>query len=1084
LEAKRLDKANAARVAVRLGLSALAAAVSIGIGSAAENKRLDYGRDVRPILSENCFHCHGQDGKKRMAGLRLDTFEGAVTQRGDHAALVPGKPETSGIYQRITSEKKAMRMPPVSSNRSLTAEQIAILKRWIAEGGEYSKHWAFIPPERGAVPTEVDKQWVKQPIDAFVSSRLKAENLQPTKEASPGTWLRRVSLDLVGLPPSPAEIDAFTKEAKERGEAAYTATVDRLLASPRYGERMAMEWLDVARYADTHGFNNDSSRSMWRWRDWVIDSFNANKPYNQFLTEQLAGDLLPKPTLDQRIATGFGRNHVINSEGGIIEEEYRIEYVEDRVRTLGMSWLGLTLECARCHDHKFDPISQKDHFRFFAFFNNVPELGEDGRVTNAVPLIPAPTREQQARMHDLEATIAAHLAKLERRQASWRWRTSDAAKVTTMASAISAPTGATLHLGCESAEELGKTPEAGFSLGTGVAGKACVFTEPSAKLSTPKPGVTMAKRAPFTLSLWANPATTVDAPLLSTADYATSTAGTMFGRGVDLRLANGELEFRYIDRFPAYAIRVVSQGAKLQPGQWRHVTLIYEGAENKPDLMRADASWVRMYVDGHELSTSVITEGIALPGVNSDKPKPETLRIGWDTRPKSPVFTGSLDEIQFWPQALTHAQILASFESNALPYAASRQAGKQATAVETNWVRQAMLRTADPQFAKAEKALHASRAERVALERAAPTTMVMEELETPRETHILLRGAYNAPGEKVEPGVPEDLLGAWPADAPRNRLGLAQWLTKPDHPLTSRVVVNRFWQQLFGTGLVKSSDNFGLQGESPSHPELLDWMAREFIDSGWNVKALMKQIVLSAVYRQESAALPELFARDPENRLLARGPRFRLPAELIRDQALLVSGLLKQRIGGPSVFPYQPKDLYKGIVVAADYPGTKYIESTGDDLYRRSLYTFWKRTVPHPTMTVFDAPDREFCIVKRSNTNTPLQALTLLNDPIFVEAARKLAERSYREGGNDNGSRLERVFRLSTGRAPLPAEKQVLQTTFDRMLAAYREDEAAAKALLAVGASPCDASIPVSELAAYTAVANMVLNMDEVITKG
>ncbi len=964
--------------------------------SAAENTPLNYDRDIRPILSENCFQCHVQDPKKRMAGLRLDSFEGATADRGGHSAL-------SVISERITADQPARRMPPVSSNRNLSAEQIALLNRWIGEGGKYTKHWAFIPPVRPDIPQTLDPAWIKQPIDAFVLQRLQLEGLKPNVAAGPEAWLRRVSLDLTGLPPSLAELDSFAKDVKARGEVVYTSTVDRLLASPSYGERMTMDWLDVARYADTHGYNNDSERSMWRWRDWVINSFNRNMPYDRFLTEQLAGDLLPNPTLDQRIATGFERNHAINSEGGIIDEEYRVEYVTDRVRTLGMAWMGLTLECAHCHDHKFDPITQRDHYRFFAFFNNVAEMGEDGRVANAVPMIPAPTPEQQKKMQLLEAAIAKLPRNVQR----------------------SGPA---------------VIPDGSQTLCA--ASKPCVNGEMTAT------AVPITKRQPLTFSASLRPAEQdKDVALLSALDYSQNPAAVSYGGGIELRLISGELEFRFSQRFPGYAARVRSQGANILPNQWRNVTMVYAGVDSK-DATRVQSSWVRMFADGREIPTLIVNDGFAIPDAAGDKPKPTTFRIGWDNNPHSVRYAGELGEATFWNRALSPAEIAAANGAVVSPE------------------------------------LQQLRAELFSLQRNAPSVMVMQEMPTPRETHIQLRGSYDMPGDKVEPGVPEELLGTWPAGAPKNRLGLAQWLTKPDNPLTSRVVVNRFWQQLFGQGLVKTSDNFGMQGEWPSHPELLDWLARDFVDSGWNVKALMKCMVLSATYRQSSAASPELVARDPENRLLARGPRFRLPAEAIRDQALAIAGLLKPHIGGPSVYPYQPADLYKGIVVAANYPGTKYIESQGDDLYRRSMYTFWKRTVPHPTMNVFDAPDREVCIVRRTTTNTPLQALTLLNDPIFVEAARNLAERTIHEGGTSSDSRLSYAFRLATGRTADGRELQILRKSLDQMLTAYKADEPGARAFISVGASAADPAIPVSELAAYTAVANIILNMDEVITKG
>ncbi|MBM3727479.1 MAG: DUF1553 domain-containing protein [Acidobacteria bacterium] len=1054
-------------------LCALAAA---GAARAAESGRLEYGRDVRPILSENCFHCHGQDAKKRMANLRLDTFEGAAAIRNGRAAVVPGKPEQSVLYQRITAAQPALRMPPAASNRHLTEAQAAMLKRWISEGAQYARHWAFSPAVRPAEPAVSDPRWAKQPFDAFVLKRLDAEGLRPSKPAAPGAWLRRASLDLTGLPPSPAQIDAFERDARKSGEAAYGAAVDRMLGRSAYGERMAMDWLDAARYADTHGFNNDAERSMWRWRDWVIEAFNSNMPYDRFLTEQLAGDLLPAPTLDQRIATGFGRNHVINSEGGIIDEEYRVEYVADRVRTLGMAWLGLTLECARCHDHKYDPITQRDHYRFYAFFNSVPEIGEDGRVSNAVPMIAAPTRQQQEKAAGLERAIAQLAAKIAGKEKRWVWKGRD------VAARAGVPAGAALEVHCETTGEF--EPANGLTLAEGIAGNACVTGGPGPGAQAPGKGFPVSRREPFTFSGWIQAsAMDEDAPLLSAIDYARNPASTTYGGGMEFRLAGGELEFRFSQRFPAYSLRVRSEGARINPGEWRHVALVYTGAADKT-AMRVHASWVRIFADGREIPVRVMNDGLALPEAKTDKPTPYRFRMGWENAPNGKRFAGRLDEVALWNRGLNGPEIEALFESRALPYALGRMRANVAAPGEQAWVRAASLAMTDAEFARDRAKLASLREEWLALRREAPFVMVMQELHPPRPTHVLMRGAYNAPGEQVTPGVPESILGTWPEGAPRNRLGLAAWLTKPDHPLTARVVVNRFWQQLFGLGLVKTSDNFGLQGEFPSHPEVLDWLARDFADSGWNVKALMKRLVLSATYRQDSAAGSALIARDPENRLLARGPRFRLPAELIRDQALEIAGLLTHRTGGPSVFPYQPQDLYKGIVVAADYPGTRYLPSTGGDLYRRSLYTYWKRTVPHPTMTVFDAPDREFCVVRRSTTNTPLQALTLLNDPIYVEAARKLAERALREGGSAPEGRLRHAFRLATGRAADAHETEVLLKTLDRMLAAYRADAPGARALLATGASPADPAMDPAELAAYAAVAGMILNMDEVITKG
>ena len=683
-------------------------------------------------------------------------------------------------------------------------------------------------------------------------------------------------------------------------------------------------------------------------------------------------------------------------------------------------------------------------------------------------MTPAPTAEQQQKMHALEAAIGGLSKRIDAREKRWQWSDGGIAR---LAAGQSAPGGAFLAISCPGNNEVDKGP----------AGHACApgGTEPKPESSTKLP---VSKRNPLTFSLWLKPgASDSDVALLSAVDYTHNTASVDYGNGIELRLVGGELEFRFSQRFPNYSLRVQSVGADLKAGQWRHLALVYAGADK--DAMRAKASWVRVFADGREVSTKVLNDGLSLPDVKDDKPKLTTFRVGWDTAAKSQRYTGLLDEINVWNTALSDKEIGGLFESRALPYAAGLPSG-QRTTIELGWLRLASLRAHDARFAKDLADFEKAQSELLALRREAPTVMVMQEMAAPRETHILVRGSYDAPGEKVDAGVPEELLGAWPAGAPRNRLGLAQWLTKPDHPLTSRVVVNRFWQQLFGLGLVKTSDNFGLQGEWPSHPELLDWLACQFIDSGWNVKALMKMMVLSATYRQSSDAAPGLVARDPENRLLARGPRFRLPAEVIRDQALQIAGLLKQSVGGPSVYPYQPAELYKGIVVAAGYPGTKYVESTGDGLYRRSLYTFWKRTVPHPTLNVLDAPDREVCIVRRSTTNTPLQALTLLNDPIFVEAARKLAERVMTEGGKSPDARLTLAFRLATGHSPNERELNILRDALGKMLAAFQKDDAGARRLIQVGAAKSDSSIPAAELAAWTAVANIILNMDETITKG
>ncbi len=994
------------------GIYGLAWLLFLPSGMRAEG--LKFNRDVRPILSENCFFCHGQDPKHRKADLRLDLAEEATADHDGVRAIVPGKPEESALIKRIENTDPDEMMPPPESHKTLKPEQILLLRQWIAEGASYEKHWSFQPAVRVAVPSVKQTDWVKQPMDALVLAKLESASLAPSPAATPERWLRRVSLDLTGIAPTAQELDVFAAAVPTQGEAAFAAAVDRLLAHPRFGERMAQDWMDAARYADSHGFNNDTNREMWRWRDWVIEAFNENKPYDRFLTEQLAGDLLPSPTLEQRIATGFCRNHVINSEGGIIGEEYRVEYVVDRVRTLGMSTLGLTLECARCHDHKFDPITQKDYYALFAFFNQLEESGEDGRTANASPLLASPTKAQAATLAEMDEKIAALAAKTPRDL-----------------NAILTPPTAAWSLGAKAGAEgafalvnEAKPDEAPLAEGLKnlkqdpTRGAVLQFTgESGQKIKRP---VDFDKAWSF--SGWVN-WQGGEGTIFSNQNFSFPMSSDSYGRGVTLRLtAQGQVEMRMAVHWPAYNVQTISR-ERLAPNIWQHVTIVSDGTRRGRGL--------RVFLNGQEATQIKVHDGLEAGGLNQDD-----FALGEDRLPVPARLRGSLAALQFFDRALELKEFV--------PWS--------------------------------EEELAKLQTDRQKLWRELPTTMIMEELSTPRTTSVLKRGQYDAPGEKVQPGVPEGLLGAWPEGAPRNRLGLAAWLTKPEHPLTARVAVNRFWQQLFGVGLVKTAEDFGFQGEYPPQLELLDWLARDFVEGGWNVKQLLRSIVLSATYRQDSAISPGLLERDPENRLLARGARFRLPAEQIRDHALFASGLLKERVGGPSVFPPQPPDLYKGIVVAAAYAGTSWVESTGDDRYRRSFYTHLKRTVPYPVLNVLDAPDREFCAVRRSRTNTPLQALTLMNETGMVEAAQHFGKRLMTEGGTTPAERLTHGFRLATSRAPRPAELASLQHTFGKFLEDFTNDPAAAQAYAAT-------EKPEPDLASYIAIASLLLNLDESLTK-
>jgi hypothetical protein len=994
--------------------------------SAASAEELRFNRDIRPILSENCFYCHGQDPKHREAKLRLDVRTEALREHDGGFAIVPGHPEKSLILQRLQSHDPDDQMPPPASNRKVTPAQIELIRRWIAQGAPYEKHWSFVPPERAPAPKVSDPTWARQPLDRFVLARLDAEKLKPSAEARPAAWLRRAAFDLTGLPPTPAQIRAFEAAVAEQGDSAYADAADQLLASPRFGERLAQDWLDVARYADTHGFNNDSARSMWRWRDYVIEAFNANLPFDRFVTEQLAGDLLPAPTTDQRIATAFNRNHVINSEGGIIDEEYRVEYVADRVRTVSTALLGLTMECARCHDHKFDPVTQKDYYRLFAFFNNTPEFGEDGRVANAVPLLVTPTREQQAELRRMDAAIAD----LDRRIAA-------------LAPGTPGPAGLRERLAAEDAGLLPKSPKP---------------AKPAeARILAKEAGVD-AKRG-TTLAVWFKAATPAgDSPIASALDRSGNPAGVGYGNGRELRLVGGELEWTASQRHPAYATIIRTVGAQIRPGEWHQAVVHIQGKEN--------AATISLFVDGEELPTRIRHDGVSGAPANRD------WLLGADG--KSRPFDGVVADFRTYPSILKPEQIRQAFwlQADGKPTAAHLAATEAKILRRQPGAAQALQTERDKRWT-----------ERLAYARNLPTTMVMEELPAPRPAYVLTRGNYDAHGDKVEAGVPEPLIAPWPKDAPRNRLGLARWFLQPQHPLTARVVVNRFWAQLFGVGLVKSVEDFGTQGEWPSHPEVLDTLARDFVDGGWDVKRFFKSVVLSSTYRQTSDASPELYARDPENRLLARGPRVRLTAEQIRDQALAVSGLLVEKIGGPSVRPYQPEGLYKGIVVDAPYPSTTWEVGIGDELYRRSLYTFWKRTVPHPAMLTFDSPDREFCSARRSRTNTPLQALVLWNETGYLEASRRLGERMLKEGGADDLARAAFAFRLATGRAPSDTEAAVLTRTCAKLRADFTARPADAAKLIKVGASAPDPALPAVELAAAAGVANLILTLDETITK-
>jgi hypothetical protein len=1021
---------------------------------------VEFNRDIRPILSDRCYQCHGPDGAKRKANLRLDQESSSKSVRDGRRAIAPGDLDASELYQRITAEDVSVRMPPVTSGKTLGAGEIERIRRWITEGAKWQPHWAFIAPKNPQAPRVRGRDWLRNPIDAFILARLEREGLAPASETERGILIRRVTLDLTGLPPTRAEIRAFENDP---GPDAYEKVVDRLLGSPAVGERLASRWLNAARYADTSGYQTDGPRIMWRWRDWVIDAYNRNLPFDRFTIEQLAGDLLPAPTLEQKLATGFNRNHRGNSEGGIVPEEYAVEYVVDRVDTTATVWLGLTLACARCHSHKFDPITQEDFYKFFAYFNNVPENGRAIKLGNSPPMIKTPTRAQReeldtlrGRLDDLERQARAREPEVASDQARWEsslrqrppfdWFPEDHLVV---------------HYGLE--YTLVPNPNGGrgepqFRDGEphytrGPAGSALSLDGRAFLDAGDVAGFGFLDK--FTLSAWIKADGSHGGTILS------RTVDEPDGEGYSVVLDRGRIQVNLVKRWLDDAIHVET-AAVIPAERWTHVVVTYDGSRV--------AAGVKVYVDGKLESIKVL-----LDELNQTFQSKEPLRIGAGGG-KGKRFVGGIDEPRVYDAALTAGdiQVLATKESitDILAIPSDRRTEGQARKL-----RDCFLATDAVAWARELNAqIRSMRTAVDELAESIPTTMVMEESPAPRATHVLIRGQYDQLGPRVDPGIPAS-LSAGAAHARPGRLELSRWLVEPANPLTARVVVNRDWQMLFGTGLVKTVDDFGAQGEPPSHPELLDWLAIEFVRSGWDVKNMLRLMVTSATYRQSSRVDAKGLERDPENRLLARAPRLRLPAEMIRDQALRLAGLLVERTGGPSVKPYQPPGIWNELADA------EYVQDHGANLYRRSMYTFWKRTVPPPAMVAFDAAGRETCIVRESRTNTPLQALDVLNDVTYVEAARAFAEQMMADFGPTPQARLCAAFQAATARRPRPDEAAVLLAGFHDQLGRFRRDPAAAKALVDAGESSRDRCLDPCELAAYTTMAQLIFNLDETITK-
>ncbi len=1054
---------------------------------------ISYNRDIRPVLTENCFTCHGQDANKRAAGLRLDRREDALAK----GVIVPGKTTQSRLITRIFALNGVSVMPPVASHKQLSAAQKTLLRRWIAEGAKYEAHWSFAPlPKRIELPAVTNPAWCRTPIDRFVLARLQSERLVPSREASRADWLRRVTFDLTGLPPTVSETDSFLAD---RGAATYETVVDRLLVSPQYGERMAAPWLDIARYADSYGYQSDQLCPTWPYRDWVVKAFNDNLPYDRFLTWQLAGDLLPNATREQRLATAFNRLHRMTNEGGSVAEEWRTEGVADRVRTLGTAFLGLTLECARCHDHKYDPITQKDYYAFAGFLNSIDEYGLYDRA-DIVPspslLLPTPEQERQleaARSAEAAAERALTAARASRSVEFRNWVASiqQHAKVPggqnsgvptvadapthsvatgnpgasqeaspTISSMISDMTGRFSFTGFDGAVVKNQVPgttqhgerqddvpivDAPFGKAISLDGENNVHFPELGKFS---------RNTPFTIAFRMR-----DARLTEEAAVVYQACdGTDVGpHGYDLTIQEGRLTARLFRHWPGNAIGVRATRA-IPKDTWAHVAVTYDGSSR--------ASGLRIFIDGKTAEVDVLRDHM-VKGIGQ-----HTLVFGQRFRDRG-FKGGEIGDVVIVARDVTPIEVAQLADGHSLTDCLAKP---QADDPE---LRAYYLSAVDPAVRDAHRRLTEARAAVWAAEDAQLEVAVMEEMAAPRPTYVLARGRYDAPTG------PDSLVGrttpvslpAFPAQAPRNRLGMANWLTQPDHPLTARVAVNRIWSLFFGRGLVETTEDFGIQGRPPTHPDLLDWMARDFIDSGWNVKALARKIVLSSVYRQASAIRRDLRDRDPQNSLLARGPSRRLTAEAIRDTALSAAGLLDGKIGGPPVSPYQPGDLWR----ESNSMSPAYRQSVGGDLYRRSLYTVWKRTAPMPNMTAFDVGSREVCTARRQPTNTPLQALVLLNDPQFVEAARTIAARAIKEAGPLPANQARRMFRLLATREPTVREMRLLVELHGSQLTGFQSDPEAARRLNRIGASAPDQSILPAELAAATVVAQGVLNLDATI---
>ena len=1130
---------------------------------------IDFNRQIRPLLSEYCYACHGPDANKRKGGLRIDDGVGGYQSLpSGETAIVPGDLATSELYRRLTTDDADDRMPPAEAQKHPKPEHIDLLRRWIEQGARWEKHWSFVPPQRSALPAVAKPDWPRNDIDRFILQKVEGEGFEPAPEAEREKLIRRLTFDLTGLPPAIDEVDAFVDDASSD---AYAKVVDRLLTSPRYGEHMARQWLDLARYADTNGYHIDNERQMWRWRDWVIDAFNTNMPFNRFSVEQLAGDLIPDAGTSEKLASGFNRNHMINFEGGAIPEEYRTQYVIDRLTATSTVWMGLTVGCAQCHDHKFDPISQREFYQMFAFFNTIPEQGLDGQGGNSAPLMKAPLPEQTAQLDSLRAELELLRAdrdkpmpEVDAAQATWeaQWAVSQKDRWIVLEPTTFTPTVEGENKGVYEILASASMPGiqairldalAHAPLPSEAARTEFSLREFELDVASTKTPETF-ERVKLTLvntDRLQQDAVESAKAIDGNADSAWPISDFHAGKnrtaifvperpigGPEGSLIRIRMRHNSGDAYPSYGSFRFSVTADPQMRPATFDGWYYSGhyAADSGDAAYQAAYPPEAGIDLEAKAADGRATWVQLRGAFPDgQINPLSGEVGASylyreiDSPSARAMTitiGSNDAVKIWlndrvvhdnnvargvkaDEDIVRVQLdagknrlLAKVVNYGNDYAFFfRNAYEQVGAVPLNielalegpaearspesvaTVRDFFRRFESAEWRDIDKAHAAKETELKAYDDAIPTAMVMAEMDQPRETFMLNRGQYDQFGDKVEAATPA-VMPPLPAGAKANRLGLAQWLVDPANPLTARVTVNRFWQRFFGTGIVKTSEDFGVQGEWPSHPELLDWLAVEFMESGWDVKHLVRLMVTSATYRQSSRLTPELTERDPNNRLLARGPRYRFDAEIVRDNALAVSGLLVEHVGGPSVKPYQPAGLWEEVAFGGGFTAQVFAQDKGEANYRRSMYTFWKRQAPPPNMMLFDAPNREVCTSQRARTNTPLQALALLNDPQFVEASRAFGERIMKQGGGTPEDRVNFAFRAVTSRWPTDPERAILLDMYQQQWTEYQANPDSAVQLLSIGEAPRDPTLDTCELAAWSIVANAILNLDEAYTKG